>query len=52
MKYTFTGAFAPFICGLIEKKQAMTTTEVHAFFELLINSAVSNFRTRPAWLRS
>ena len=49
MKYTFTGAFAPFICGLIENKpSAMTTTEVHAFFELLINSAVSNFRTRPA----
>lgn len=23
MKYTFTGAFAPFICGLIEKKQAL-----------------------------
>lgn len=23
MRYTFTGAFAPHICGLIEKKQAL-----------------------------
>ena len=50
MKYTFTGAFAPFICGLIEKKQALGH-DYHGsacIFELLINSAVSNFRTRPA----
>ena len=39
MRSAFTGAFAPY---------AMTTTEVRAFFELLMNSAVSNFRTRPA----
>lgn len=50
MRSAFTGAFAPYICGLIErnKPSAMTTTEVRAFFELLMNSAVSNFRTRPA----
>ena len=47
MRSAFTGAFAPYICGLIEKKQALGY-EVRAFFELLMNSAVSNFRTRPA----
>lgn len=50
MRYTFTGAFAPHICGLIEKKQALgyDTTEARAFFKPLINSAVSNFQMRPA----
>ena len=49
MRSAFTGAFAPYICGLIEKKQALGY-DYHgsAFFELLMNSAVSNFRTRPA----
>ena len=44
MRYTFTGAFAPHICGLIEKKQALG----YDYFKPLINSAVSNFQMRPA----